>query len=159
MPGDGQKLRLYEDRQLPLKALYRMEKNLDNALSERVWLKSGAYLVIEPTEALTVIDVNTGKCIAGKDKQAAIRKINREAALEISRQMRLRNLSGMILADFVDMTEPGADEELLEFMRDQLKKDPQKSAAVDMTALGLMEMTRKKQKKTLKEQAKECGIL
>ena len=159
MPGDGQKLRLYEDRQLPLKALYRMEKNLDNALSERVWLKSGAYLVIEPTEALTVIDVNTGKCIAGKDKQAAIRKINREAALEISRQMRLRNLSGMILADFVDMTEPGADEELLEFMREQLKKDPQKSAAVDMTALGLMEMTRKKQKKTLKEQAKECGIL
>ena len=159
MPGDGQKLRLYEDRQLPLKALYRMEKNLDNALSERVWLKSGAYLVIEPTEALTVIDVNTGKCIVGKDKQAAIRKINREAALEISRQMRLRNLSGMILADFVDMTEPGADEELLEFMREQLKKDPQKSAAVDMTALGLMEMTRKKQKKTLKEQAKECGIL
>lgn len=66
MPGDGQKLRLYEDRQLPLKALYRMEKNLDNALSERVWLKSGAYLVIEPTEALTVIDVNTGKCIARK---------------------------------------------------------------------------------------------
>lgn len=65
----------------------------------------------------------------------------------------------MILADFVDMTEPGADEELLEFMREQLKKDPQKSAAVDMTALGLMEMTRKKQKKTLKEQAKECGIL
>ena len=57
------------------------------------------------------------------------------------------------------LTEPGADEELLEFMREQLKKDPQKSAAVDMTALGLMEMTRKKQKKTLKEQAKECGIL
>lgn len=108
--------------QLPLKALYRMEKNLDNALSERVWLKSGAYLVIEPTEALTVIDVNTGKCIAGKDKQAVIRKIYREAALEISRQMRLRNLSGMILADFVDMTEPGAVKNCWIYAG-QLKKD------------------------------------
>ena len=115
--------------------------------------------MIEATEALTVIDVNTGKCIAGKDKQATIRKINQEAALEIARQLRLRNLSGIILVDFVDMTEPGADEELLAFMQKFLKKDPQKSAAVDMTALGLMELTRKKQKKTLKEQAKECGIL
>ena len=159
MPGDEAKLRLYEDRMLPLKALYRMEKGLSEALAERVWLKSGGYLVIEATEALTVIDVNTGKCIAGKDKQATIRKINQEAALEIARQLRLRNLSGIILVDFVDMTEPGADEELLAFMQKLLKKDPQKSAAVDMTALGLMELTRKKQKKTLKEQAKECGIL
>lgn len=159
MPGDEAKLRLYEDRMLPLKALYRMEKGLSEALAERVWLKSGGYLVIEATEALTVIDVNTGKCIAGKDKQATIRKINQEAALEIARQLRLRNLSGIILVDFVDMTEPGADEELLAFMQKLLKKDPQKSAAVDMTALGLMELTRKKQKKTLKEQEKECGIL
>ena len=159
MPSDEAKLRLYEDRMLPLKALYRMEKGLSEALAERVWLKSGGYLVIEATEALTVIDVNTGKCIAGKDKQATIRKINQEAALEIARQLRLRNLSGIILVDFVDMTEPGADEELLAFMQKLLKKDPQKSAAVDMTALGLMELTRKKQKKTLKEQAKECGIL
>lgn len=71
--------------------------------------------------------------------------------MEIARQLRLRNLSGIILVDFVDMTEPGADEELLAFMQKLLKKDPQKSAAVDMTALGLMELTRKKQKKNLKD--------
>ncbi len=159
MPGDEAKLRLYEDRMLPLKALYRMEKDMTEALAERVWLKSGGYLVIEATEALTVIDVNTGKCIAGKEKQATIRKINQEAAQEIARQLRLRNLSGIILVDFVDMTEPGADEELLAMMQKLLKRDPLKAAAVDMTALGLMELTRKKQKKTLKEQAKECGIL
>ena len=158
MPGDEEKLRLYEDRMLPLKALYRMEKEMSEALAERVWLKSGGYLVIEATEALTIIDVNTGKCIAGRDKQAAIRKINQEAAGEIARQLRLRNLSGIILVDFVDMTEPGADEELLAMMQKLLKRDPLKASAVDMTALGLMELTRKKQKKTLKEQAKECKI-
>lgn len=158
MPGDEEKLHFYEDRMLPLKALYRLEKGMSEALAERVWLKSGGYLVIEATEALTVIDVNTGKCIAGKDKQATIRKINQEAAQEIARQLRLRNLSGIILVDFVDMTEPSADEELLTMMQKLLKRDPLKASAVDMTALGLMELTRKKQKKTLKEQAKECKI-
>lgn len=158
MPEDTEKLRLYDDRMLPLKALYRLEKGMSEALSEKVWLKSGAYLVIEPTEALTVIDVNTGKYTGGKNKQETIRKINREAAQEITRQLRLRNLSGIILVDFVDMDgkeEPG---KLLELMREQLRKDPLKAAAVDMTELGLMELTRKKQKKTLLEQAKECGI-
>lgn len=158
MPEDSGKLRFYEDHQLSLKALYRMEKDLMEALSEKVWLKSGAYLVIEPTEALTVIDVNTGKYTEGKDKQETIRKINQEAAREITRQLRLRNLSGMILIDFVDMAGKEEPEKLLALMREQLQNDPLKAAAVDMTALGLMELTRKKQKKTLLEQAKECGI-
>lgn len=158
MPEDSGKLRFYEDHQLSLKALYRMEKDLMEALSVKVWLKSGAYLVIEPTEALTVIDVNTGKYTEGKDKQETIRKINQEAAREITRQLRLRNLSGMILIDFVDMAGKEEPEKLLALMREQLQNDPLKAAAVDMTALGLMELTRKKQKKTLLEQAKECGI-
>lgn len=158
MPEDSGKLRFYEDHQLSLKALYRMEKNLTEALSEKVWLKSGAYLVIEQTEALTVIDVNTGKYTGGKDKQETIRKINQEAAREITRQLRLRNLSGIILIDFVDMAGKEEPEKLLALMREQLQNDPLKAAAVDMTALGLMELTRKKQKKTLLEQAKECGI-
>ncbi len=158
MPSDAEKLRLYEDRMLPLKALYRMEKALSEALSQKVWLKSGAYLIIEPTEALTVIDVNTGKYTGGKTKQDTIRKINQEAAKEITRQIRIRNLSGIILVDFVDMDGKEDPQKLLEFMREQLKKDPLKASAVDMTALGLMEITRKKQKKTLLEQAKECGI-
>lgn len=158
MPEDSGKLRFYEDHQLSLKALYRMEKDLMEALSEKVWLKSGAYLVIEPTEALTVIDVNTGKYTEGKDKQETIRKINQEAAREITRQLRLRNLSGMILIDFVDMAGKEEPEKLLALMREQLQNDPLKAAVVDMTALGLMELTRKKQKKNLLEQAKECGI-
>ena len=158
IPEDYQKLRFYEDRQFPLKAQYRMEKDLKEALSEKVWLKSGAYLVIEPTEALTVIDVNTGKYTGGRDKQETIRKINQEAAREITRQLRLRNLSGIILVDFVDMVGKEEPEKLLALMREQLQNDPLKASAVDMTALGLMELTRKKQKKTLLEQAKECGI-
>lgn len=158
MPSDAEKLRLYEDRMLPLKALYRMEKGLSEALSKKVWLKSGAYLIIEPTEALTVIDVNTGKYTGGKNKQDTVRRINQEAAKEITRQIRLRNLSGMILVDFVDMDGKEEPQRLLELMREQLKKDPLKASAVDMTALGLMEITSKKQKKTLLEQAKECGI-
>ena len=158
MPEDLEKLRLYQDRMLPLKALCRLEKGLEDALREKVWLKSGAYLVIEPTEALTVIDVNTGKFTGGKKKDDTIRKINREAAAEIARQLRLRNLSGIILVDFIGMARPEDSQELLEEMRRLLKRDPMKAAAVDMTALGLMELTRKKKKKTLREQAKECGI-
>lgn len=158
MPEDAGKLRLYGDRMLPLKALYRLEKGLSDALSSKVWLKSGAYLVIEPTEAMTVIDVNTGKYTGGKEKQQTIRKINQEAAKEIARQLRLRNLSGIILVDFVDMEDQEAREELLTLMREFLKTDPLKAAAVDLTALGLMELTRKKQRKPLLEQAKECGI-
>ncbi len=158
MPGDVGKLCMYEDRMVSLKALYRLEKGLSDALATKVWLKSGAYLIIEPTEALTVIDVNTGKYTGGKDKQKTIQKINLEAAAEIARQLRLRNLSGIILVDFVDMEGKEAQEALLSFMRELLKKDPMKATAVDMTALGLMELTRKKQKKTLAEQAKECGI-
>ena len=138
--------------------MYRLEKGLADGLCEKVWLKSGAYLVIEPTEALTVIDVNTGKYTGGSKKQKVIQKINREAAKEIARQLRLRNLSGIILVDFVDMEEKEAQEELLAFMRELLKKDPMKATAVDLTSLGLMELTRKKQRKPLLEQAKECGI-
>lgn len=158
MPKERRKLRLYQDTMLPLKALYRLEKGLQEALCERVWLRSGAYLVIEPTEALTVIDVNTGKYTGGKEKQKTIQKINKEAACEIARQLRLRNLSGIILVDFVDLAEEEAKQELLQLMKDLLKQDPQKATAVDLTELGLMELTRKKQKKTLLEQAKECGI-
>ncbi len=158
MPKEISKLRFYENRDFPLKALYRLEKGLSEALSARVWLRSGAYLVIEPTEALTVIDVNTGKYTGGRDKEETIWKINREAAEEIARQLRLRNLSGMIVADFVDMETEEENRGLMELMREKLKHDPQKANVVDMTGLGLMELTRKKEKKTLAEQAKECGI-
>lgn len=83
-----------KDPALSLGALYSVRSELKNALSERVWLKSGAYLVIQPTEALTVVDVNTGKNVAKKEMQENFLRVNKEAAEEIARQLRLRNLSG-----------------------------------------------------------------
>ena len=154
-PEDLDKLSLYEDRQIPLHKLYSLEKALSEALKERVWLKSGGYLVIQPTEALTVVDVNTGKFEGGKIKQQTYRKINREAAVETARQLRLRNLSGIIIVDFIDMESMKDREELLELLAAELKKDPVKAVLIDMTGLNLVELTRKKLRKSLAEQWEE----
>lgn len=153
-PEDLEKLRLYEETRPSLDAVYGISRDLEHALQERVWLKSGAYLVIQPTEALTVIDVNTGKFEGHKKPQETFRKINREAAAEIARQIRLRNLSGIIVVDFIDMEESADQEGLMEFLGKELKKDPVKTVLVDMTPLGLVEITRKKVKRTLLEQVK-----
>ena len=96
-------LRLYEDAKLSLSAVYGLQSKMEMALERRIWLKSGAYLIIDHTEALTVIDVNTGKYDAKKDVDETFRKINFEAAEEIALQLRLRNLSGIILVDFINM--------------------------------------------------------
>lgn len=134
----------YEDELLPLYKLYRFEHIFEELYGKRVWLKSGAYLVIEYTEALTVIDVNTGKCEHGKNKEQTFLKINKEAMTEIARQIRMRNVSGMILVDFIDMAEEAHTRELMEFARDVVKQDPVKTTVVDVTKLHLMEITRKK---------------
>lgn len=141
----------YEDETLSLSALCSMKSALEEALRERVWLKSGAYLIIEPTETLTVIDVNTGKNIAKKEVQENFLKVNKEAAEEIARQLRLRNISGMILVDFMNLTSKKAEEELLSTFRSALKKDPVPTQLIDMTQLGLVEVTRKKIQKSLRE--------
>lgn len=150
-PEDLEKLRLYEDQLLPLHKLYSIETCITNALKERVWLKSGAYLIIQPTEALTVIDVNTGKCVAKKADDNTYLKINIEAAREAARQIRLRNLSGIILVDFINLSSPEATNELLEVFRYELKKDPITTTLVDITKLQLVEITRKKVRKPLHE--------
>ena len=148
------RLRLYEDISLSLPSLYGLSKKLREALEKRVWLKSGGYLVIEPTEALTVIDVNSGKYTGKKGMRDTFRLINREAALEIARQLRLRNLSGIILVDFISMEKKEDERELLHLLSAELKKDPVRAAVVDMTALGLVELTRKKVRRSLYEQLK-----
>ena len=150
-PEDADKLRLYEDKLLPLHKLYGIEAQLANALKERVWLKSGAYLVIQPTEALTVIDVNTGKCISKKKDDEAYLKINLEAARESARQIRLRNLSGIILVDFINLSKEEYMDELLSVFRQELQKDPIVTSLVDVTKLQLVEVTRKKVRKPLHE--------
>ncbi len=145
-------IRLYEDSLLPLHKLYAVEERLQELTEKKVWLKSGGYLVIEPTEALISVDVNTGKYESGKDKEETFYRINREAAEMIALHLQARNLSGMILVDFINLKSREREAELLAYMRELLMKDPVPARAIDMTALGLMELTRKKVAPSLAEQ-------
>ena len=149
------RVRLYEDTMLPLYKLYSVETRIQELLSKKVWLKSGAYLIIEQTEALVAIDVNTGKYEAGKEKEATYLKINLEAADAIAEAIRARNLSGMILVDFINMRKKEHIKQLTESMKAFLAKDSVPSFFVDITGLGLMEITRKKKSKSFAEQMKE----
>lgn len=141
-------LRLYEDPLLPLVKLYSLKTRIEEALAERVWLKSGGYLMIQPTEALTVIDVNSGKYEGRKD---TFLQVNLEAAEEIARQIRLRNLSGIIIVDFINMQEKESRVAVMDCLKKQVHRDKVKTVVVDMTSLGLVEITRKKITKPLKE--------
>lgn len=156
-PEDLEKLSFYEDPMLSLSKLYSLETALEQALGKHVWLKSGGYLVIEPTEALTVIDVNTGKYAGKKTQAETIFKINQEAAAETARQLRLRNLSGIIVVDFIDMETEEERLRLMSLLERELLKDPVKTVLVDMTRLGLVEITRKKVKRPLAEQVRAAG--
>ncbi|WP_313128685.1 ribonuclease E/G [Anaerocolumna sp.] len=150
---DLAKLHLYEDNMITLKNLYSVNTKLEKGLNEKVWLKSGATLIIQPTEALTVIDVNTGKAISGKKNvEDTFFKVNMEAAQEIAKQIRLRNLSGIIIIDFIDMSKREYKIRLMKFLEELFRKDPIKTTLVDMTALNLVEITRKKVRKPLYEQ-------
>jgi len=145
-------IRLYQDDALPLGSLYSMDTKLDTALNTRVWLKSGGYLVIEPTEALTVIDVNSGKYeTKNGNNEAMALKINLEAAQEIMLQLRLRNLSGIIIADFINMSEESSQTKLMEYLKELAKRDRVRTTVVDITPLGLVEITRKKTSRPLHE--------
>ena len=141
----------YQDPALSLSALYGLHSKLEEALRDRVWLKSGAYLIIQPTEALTVIDVNSGRCIKSGREDIYL-KVNLEAAEEIARQLRLRNISGICVVDFINMDTNEAKEELAQALKQHLAKDSVPAVFIDFTALGLAEITRKKVKKPLWEQ-------
>lgn len=154
-PEDLDKLRCYTNADLPLSKLYSTKTVLDRALGQRVWLKNGAYLVIQYTEALTVIDVNSGKCIAKKNPTDTYLKINLEAAKEVAKQMRLRNLSGIVIVDFINLDDEEAEKELLKALRQFLAKDPIQSTLVDVTGLQLVELTRKKVRRPLHESLAE----
>ncbi len=138
-------IRFYQDKMLPLSKLYSIDTHLTKALSKKVWLTCGGYLVIEPTEAMVVIDVNSGKTQT-KSKKANdyFLKINLEAAKEVARQLRLRNYSGMIMVDFINMSSEADKQTLLQALDTYLKEDKIRTRLVDMTALGIVEITRKK---------------
>ncbi|MDE6890828.1 MAG: ribonuclease E/G [Lachnospiraceae bacterium] len=138
-------VRLYKDALLPLAKLYSLETHLKEALGKRVWLPCGGYLVIEPTEAMTVIDVNSGKAVSkGKKSKSDYLTVNLEAAGEVARQLRLRNYSGMIMVDFISMEKESDNRILLEKLDRFLREDKVPARLVDMTALGIVEITRKK---------------
>lgn len=157
MPEQLASISLYQD-DYSLQKLYRTETQLNELLAKKVWLKSGAYLVIEKTEAMYVIDVNSGKNISKKNAAEYIYQINLEAADEIMRQIRLRNLTGMILVDFINMEDSEKDASLLQQLRVLAKRDHIQINIVDITALGLVEITRKKTTKSLAEQLTGRGI-
>lgn len=145
-------VRFYEDSLLPLAKLYCLESAISEGTQERVWLKSGGFLVIQQTEAFVCIDVNTGKFSEKKEIQDTFRKINLEAAREIAWQLRLRNLSGIILIDFINLEKEEDKKELLQNLQGYLKQDPVKGTVVDMTPLNIVEVTRKKVRKSLQEE-------
>lgn len=150
--GEGQpQLKLHEDK-VPLFSAYYLERQSEKALEEKVWLKSGGFLIIEETEACVVIDVNTGKAAGRGDLQKTILRTNLEAAEEAAKQMRLRNLSGIIIIDFIDMADTDARKAVTKALEDAVRKDRIKTVVVGMTELGLMQVTRKKTRPSLRRQ-------
>lgn len=123
---------------------YRLEKSIEKLCDREVKLECGAYIVIDKTEALTVIDVNTGRFVGGKDLEDTVYKTNLQAADEIAKQLRLRNIGGIVIIDFIDMTTASHKENVIEALKAALKADKMKTIVVSMTSLGLVELTRKK---------------
>jgi ribonuclease G len=139
----AEKVKLYTDPQ-PIFDRFGITRQLENAFSRQVHLKSGGYIVVDETEALVAIDVNTGRHKGGKDQEDAILKVNMEAADEISRQLRLRNMGGLIVLDFIDMKHPRHRQNVYQKMKEGLRRDKAKTHVLPISQLGLMEMTRQR---------------
>lgn len=134
----------YFDSSHDIFGYFGIEQAINKALDRKVWLKSGGYIVIDETEALTSIDVNTGKYIGSINLEDTVLRTNIEAAKEIAKQLRLRNIGGIIIIDFIDMNNELHEKDVLNVLESELKKDRTKSTVLGMTKLGLVEMTRKK---------------
>jgi len=137
------KIKLYTDAQ-PIFDRFNISKQLENTFSRQVHLRSGGYIVIDETEALVAIDVNTGRHKGSKDQEATILKVNQEAAEEITRQLRLRNMGGLIVLDFIDMKSGRDRQSVYQRVKDGLRRDKAKTHILPISQLGLMEMTRQR---------------
>ena len=133
----------------PLFEVYGVEEEIQRALKRRVSLKSGGYLIFDQTEAMTTIDVNTGGFVGGKNLEETIFKTNLEATQAIARQLRLRNLGGIIIIDFIDMRDRDHRTQVLESLQRHLEKDHAKNSISEVSSLGLVEMTRKRSRESL----------
>ncbi|SPE52842.1 Ribonuclease, Rne/Rng family [Verrucomicrobia bacterium] len=137
------KVKLYSDPQ-PIFDRFNITRQLENAFSRQVHLKSGGYIVVDETEALVAIDVNTGRHKGGKDQDSTILRVNLEAADEIARQLRLRNMGGLIVLDFIDMRQRRDQQQVYQRMKEGLRRDKAKTHVLPISQLGLMEMTRQR---------------
>ncbi len=147
------KVRFYQDRMVSMEKVYSLQRELSRALYKHVDLKSGADLVIESTEALHIIDVNSGRSQSKKSKEEALLSVNLEAAQEAARQIRLRNLSGIIVIDFINLKMQKNSLRILDELRKAVSRDPVRTQVVDMTKLGLVELTRQKIEVSLSQAA------
>lgn len=160
IPEVAERLEYYPGER-PIFDLYNIEDELDKALQRKVQLKSGGHLVFDQTEAMTTIDVNTGAFVGHRTLEETIFKTNLEATQAIARQLRLRNLGGIIIIDFIDMTEEDHKRQVLQALERYLEKDHARSHVSDVSALGLVQMTRKRTRESLEhllcEACPTCG--
>jgi ribonuclease G len=142
-------VKLYSESQ-PVFDRFNITRQLENAFTRQVHLKSGGYIVIDETEALVAIDVNTGRHKGGKDQDSTITRVNIEAAEEIARQLRLRNMGGLIVLDFIDMRSRRDQQAVYNKLREGLRRDKAKTHVLPISQLGLMEMTRQRHSESVR---------
>ncbi|MCG8566661.1 MAG: Rne/Rng family ribonuclease, partial [Desulfobacterales bacterium] len=148
MPDVNLSVELYQDRE-PIFDAYNIEADVARALKKKVWLKSGGYIIIEQTEALVAIDVNTGRYVGKHNFDETILKTNLEAVKEIAYQVRLRNVGGIIIIDFIDMKKESHKEKVMSRLNAAMKKDKSQTNILPLTELGLVQMTRKRIRRNL----------
>jgi len=160
VPQLRNRISLYEN-EIPLMDAYGVEVEISRALEKKVWLRSGGYIIIETTEALTVVDVNTGRYVGRKDLEETIFKTNMEAVKEIAYQLRLRNIGGIIIIDFIDMEQESHREDVFNALQEAVKKDKSRSNILKVSEFGLVQMTRKRDRENLSQMMCEpcmyCG--
>jgi ribonuclease G len=149
-PRGRNRIRIY-DGATPVFEAFGVQKQIDDAFHRQVWLRCGGYIVIDETEALVAIDVNTGRNKGGRDVEKTILQTNLEAADEIARQLRLRNVGGLIIGDFIDMKSRKDQQMVYALMKDRLKRDKAKTHVLPISPLGLMEMTRQRAQESLSD--------
>jgi ribonuclease G len=137
------KIELHKDRR-PIFDVYGIEKEIETTLARKVWLKSGGYIIIEPTEAMMVIDVNSGRYAAKKEQEQNSLRTDLEAAREICRQLRLRDIGGIIVCDFIDLDDERNKRKVYEELKKEFRKDRAKVTVLPMTEFGLVQITRQR---------------
>jgi len=160
MPDSNFSIELYKGKE-PIFDAYNLESDIERALKKRVWLKSGGYIIIEQTEALVAIDVNTGRYVGGHNFEETVLKTNLEAVKEIAYQIRLRNIGGIIIIDFIDMKKELHKEKVMSQLAERMKNDKSQINILPLSELGLAQVTRKRTRKNLKRTLNEtcfyCG--